>query len=389
MTFLEHIGIAVDDADAVVDLYHELAGLLPYKSETVEAQQVRTHFLAAGSAKLELLEATAAESPVASYVQKRGEGLHHLAFEVDDADATMQRLREAGYQPLGDAPSRGADGKRIFFLHPKQTHGVLVEFCESTPVAWSPATIPYREGHLAVYEAGRATLPPVLLLHGAGGSTQLETTPLMRHLEQHFHVLAVDFTGHGASATLPETGEPEFTADLLADNARAALDAFDIKVANVFGFSLGGNMALQLARRHPDRVGRLAVHGANVSWSDDLVDAMTARLDADTLQSRSARLTERLDQAHPDWRALFDQLQTFVRQLPALTKQMQDATETVSHPALVSAVDRDDLFPLDAPLSLQRHLPNARLAVLPGDHHALPQAPIAQLAGLLNDHFGA
>jgi methylmalonyl-CoA epimerase len=384
MPALEHIGIAVDDAEVVVDLYRDLLDVLPYKTETVNEQKVRTHFLSAGGAKLELLEATAADSPVAKYVEKRGEGLHHLAFEVDDADAALERLDDAGYRTLSDTPRPGADGKRIFFLHPKDTHGVLVEFCESTPVAWTPEQVPYRDGHLAVYEAGRSDAPPLLLLHGAAGSTALETTPLMRKLEATFRVLAVDFTGHGRSS-MPD--DPEFTADLFADNARAALDHFGVEAADVFGFSMGGNMALQTARRHPDRVRRLAVHGANVAWNDDLVDAMVSRLNADVIASRQPATARRLAAAHSDWKQLFAATQDFVEQLPALTQEMLDASAALDHPVLVSAVDEDDLFPLETPLTLYRQLPNARLAILPGRRHALPDAPLSRLADLLREFF--
>ena len=101
MVHLEHIGIAVDDAVAVASLYQDLLGVLPYKTETVASQHVRTHFLDAGSAKLELLEATGNSGPIAKHVEKRGEGLHHLAFQVDDIDKTFARIESAGYRTLG------------------------------------------------------------------------------------------------------------------------------------------------------------------------------------------------------------------------------------------------------------------------------------------------
>ena len=128
MPRLEHVGIAVDEVEAVINCFEDLLGVLPYKTETVTDQQVRTHFLNAESSKLELLEAVDADSAVQKFLDKRGEGLHHLAFEVADADATMNRLRDAGFTLLSDAPQSGADDKRIFFVHPKETHGVLVEF---------------------------------------------------------------------------------------------------------------------------------------------------------------------------------------------------------------------------------------------------------------------
>ena len=132
---LEHIGVAVENAEAVAALYEKLLGGRlygrPYKQETIAHEGVRTHFIQAGAAKLELLEALGPESPVQRFLAKRGEGLHHLAFEVADVQAEMERLRKLGFQPLSDAPRPGADGKLIFFLHPKDTHGVLVEFCQS------------------------------------------------------------------------------------------------------------------------------------------------------------------------------------------------------------------------------------------------------------------
>jgi pimeloyl-ACP methyl ester carboxylesterase len=131
------------------------------------------------------------------------------------------------------------------------------------------------------------------------------------------------------------------------------------------------------------------VHGANVAWTDELVDAMNARLNAGAITSRSPEIADRLDAAHADWEALFEHMQDFVSRLPSLTQEMLGAAGRIDHPTLVSAVDRDDLFPLDAPRTLHEQLPNARLAILPGNRHALPQAPLSHLAALLRDHFGA
>ena len=161
---LEHIGIAVRDAREVERLYRSLFGYASYKSESVSQEGVRTIFLSAGSAKLELLESLDAESPVRRFLERRGEGLHHLAFEVDDAAREMERLRGLGFEPLGDAPRRGADGKVIFFLHPRQTHGVLVEFCQrvtSPFAAIAPVGLPGVPPHRT---AGPAEAPPLLLL---------------------------------------------------------------------------------------------------------------------------------------------------------------------------------------------------------------------------------
>jgi methylmalonyl-CoA epimerase len=381
---LDHVGIAVDDAEAVRALYDRLLGLVPYKTEAVAEQGVRTHFLDAGPTKLELLEALGPDSPVARHLAKRGEGLHHLAFEVADVEAAIERLREAGFQPLSDTPRDGADAKRIVFLHPRDTHGVLVELCQQTHPRPEPEAIATEAGTLAGYACGRPDAPPVLVLHGAAGCTALETQPLIRRLEPRFRVLAVDFSGHGASAFPPDAGDgPLFSADLFAANARAALDHFGVAQAHVVGFSMGGYMALHFAKRHPARVDRLALHGGCIDWDDALVARMNARLDADKLAGRPA-LTARLDAAHTDWRRLFRALPPFIATLPGHSPAMAEAARAATHPTLVSAVDRDDLFPLDAPLGLHAALPNARLAILPGRRHALPQAPLDRLAATIS-----
>jgi methylmalonyl-CoA epimerase len=381
MPHLEHIGIAVDDADAVSDLYHDLLRVLPYKSETVESQHVRTHFIRAGSAKLELLESVNDGGPIAKYLEKRGEGLHHLAFEVEDVDAAFDRLQKAGYQPLGDAPTPGADGKRIFFLHPKQTHGVLIEFCGSAPLQPTPEMIDAGTHELAVYTAGAEHQPPLVMLHGAGGCTSLETAPLMRRLETHFHVVALDLRGHGHS-TDPGDG---ISFDAYAADVATVLDARNLDAASLFGFSMGGNVALGVAQQHPERIDRVAAHGANVTWTDELAADMQRRLDPDRLTQRNAKLDAHLTQHHNDWQPLFRELREWVATLPAQTERMHAMAASVEVPALVSCVDRDDLFSLDATLSLHDRLPDARLVVYPGDHHALPLAPLDRLATTLQD----
>ena len=250
---LEHIGIAVQDAPAVVRLYEQLLGVLPYKDETVAREGVRTHFLTAGTAKLELLEALGPESPVAKYLAKRGEGLHHLAFEVPNAAATLARLREAGFQPLSDEPRPGADGKYIFFLHPKQTHGVLIEFCQSVAAAFTGHAIPFRDGSLMAYERGRKKQPAVLLLHDASSDAHTDFTSLIRVLEPHFHLLALDFSAHGASTRCQQmTHTPAF----YAENVRALLDYHGLASAHICGYGMGGDVVAYLGENHPERVQR-------------------------------------------------------------------------------------------------------------------------------------
>lgn len=127
---LEHIGIAVKDLEAANKLYATLFGKKHYKIEEVESEQVRTSFFKTGSSKIELLEATGPESAIAKHIEKRGEGMHHVAFEVKDIYAEMDRLREEGFRILNEKPKRGADNKLVCFIHPKSANGVLVELCQ-------------------------------------------------------------------------------------------------------------------------------------------------------------------------------------------------------------------------------------------------------------------
>lgn len=128
---VEHIGIAVADAQRATQLFDLLLGTQPYKEEVVEREGVRTVFYQTGQTKIELLEPTRPDSPIAGYLGKRGPGLHHIAFEVADIRAEMARLAAAGFELLSDTPKPGADGKLIVFLHPKTTGGVLVELCQT------------------------------------------------------------------------------------------------------------------------------------------------------------------------------------------------------------------------------------------------------------------
>jgi methylmalonyl-CoA/ethylmalonyl-CoA epimerase len=127
---LEHIGIAVKDLDASNKLFETLFNQAPYKTEGVESEGVRTSFFKTGESKIELLEATHPESPIAKFIEKKGEGIHHLAFEVTDIEEEVARLQAAGYTLITSVPKDGADNKRIVFLHPKSTNGVLVELCQ-------------------------------------------------------------------------------------------------------------------------------------------------------------------------------------------------------------------------------------------------------------------
>ena len=131
MIRIDHIGIAVRDMAGSNELFRKLLGEAHFKIETVESEKVATSFFHIGESKIELLEASDPESPIAKFIEKRGEGIHHIAFEVDDIRAEVERLEAEGFIPLNREPKRGADNKWVVFLHPKSSNGVLVELCQS------------------------------------------------------------------------------------------------------------------------------------------------------------------------------------------------------------------------------------------------------------------
>jgi methylmalonyl-CoA/ethylmalonyl-CoA epimerase len=127
---IEHIGIAVKNLNESNELIERLFGNAPYKSESVEREGVTTSFFKMGDSKIELVAATNDGSTIAKYIEKKGEGIHHIAFEVSDIIAEMKRLKDAGFQLLHEVPVTGADNKMICFLHPKTTNGILVELTQ-------------------------------------------------------------------------------------------------------------------------------------------------------------------------------------------------------------------------------------------------------------------
>jgi len=129
MQKVEHIGIAVKDLNISIPLFEQLLGAPCYKTEQVESEQVSTAFFQTGETKIELLQGLGPDSVITRYIDKRGEGMHHIAFEVADIHAEMRRLTAAGFTLLHEVPKEGADNKLICFLHPKSTGGVLIELC--------------------------------------------------------------------------------------------------------------------------------------------------------------------------------------------------------------------------------------------------------------------
>ena len=130
----EHIGIAVKELAKAVPLFEKLLNSQCYKTELVESENVNTAFFKAGDTKIELLESTDPNGVIAKFIEKKGEGMHHIAFEVTDIYTEMERLKNEGFVLLSDAPKDGADNKLVCFLHPKNTNGVLIELCQEMKV---------------------------------------------------------------------------------------------------------------------------------------------------------------------------------------------------------------------------------------------------------------
>lgn len=130
MRKIEHLGIAVKDLEKSNELFKRLLGSELYKEEMVEGEGVKTSFFQIGETKIELLEATKEESPIAKFISKKSEGIHHIAFDVEDLESEMKRLKAQGFEILNEIPKEGADNKLVVFLHPKTTNGVLVELCQ-------------------------------------------------------------------------------------------------------------------------------------------------------------------------------------------------------------------------------------------------------------------
>jgi len=130
MLKIEHLGIAVKQLETSIPLFEQLLNVPCYKTEEVASENVNTAFFQLGESKIELLEATADTSAIAKFIDKKGEGIHHIAFEVENIEAEMKRLSALGFEILNEHPKRGADNKLVCFLHPKSTNGVLVELCQ-------------------------------------------------------------------------------------------------------------------------------------------------------------------------------------------------------------------------------------------------------------------
>ncbi|WP_196911872.1 MULTISPECIES: methylmalonyl-CoA epimerase [unclassified Aquimarina] len=134
MNKIEHLGIAVKDIEQANTLYEKLLGVAPYKQEAVESEAVITSFFKVGDSKIELLASTREDGPIGKFIAKKGEGIHHIAFDVDNIELELDRLEKEGFQLINKVPKPGADNKLVAFLHPKSTNGVLIELCQEKPI---------------------------------------------------------------------------------------------------------------------------------------------------------------------------------------------------------------------------------------------------------------
>ena len=134
MQKVEHIGIAVKELSVSIPLFEKLLNSSCYKTESVDSEQVNTAFFQTGDTKIELLESASPDGVIARFIDKKGEGIHHIAFEVADIFAEMKRLTAEGFTPLNEVPKKGADNKLVCFLHPKGTNGVLIELCQTDKI---------------------------------------------------------------------------------------------------------------------------------------------------------------------------------------------------------------------------------------------------------------
>ncbi len=389
---LEHVGIAAADLAATLGTYRRLLGLDVYKTETVEREGVRTHFLDTG-ARLELLEALSPESPVARHIERRGAGVHHLAFRVPDVDAAAARLAAAGVPLLSETPKTGADGKRIVFLHPKATHGVLVELLSDDPDALpTPEWADTPAGRLAAYRFGARhdadgnARPAILVLHGAAGSTRLETLLLARLLEPTGHVVALDLPGHGQSSSKWAMVRSRSRARWARSSGRWTRSASRGRTSP--GTASAARSALFLAALHPERVGRVAVHATNLVWDDATVAAMTRRLNPAVLARRFPDVWARFEAAHGGRSSdLFARVGAFTATIPAFAADAHALAARIAAPVLVTAGDRDELFSIDRTLALRDALPSAALGILPGHRHALTPEATRAVAPLVAAHL--
>jgi len=231
MRSVEHIGVAVREVEAALRVYRDLLGLEIYKHEYVESEGLSTHFVDGGTVKVELLQPDDADSATGRFLERRGPGLHHLAFYVQDLHAALERARSLGLAIVGEAPRSGADGKNVAFIHPRDGHGVLIELCEDVV---EPVGVP--DGpDIPARVVGRG--PHVLTV--IGDRTEFCTDSVMRLLH------AVEPEGRTLMLDQNER-------DLDATEVRNVVHAFGQVERPVIGVGTGATVALRAAEDHPE-----------------------------------------------------------------------------------------------------------------------------------------
>ena len=300
----------------------------------------------------------------------------------------MTRVRALGIRLLAEAPRPGADETDIVFLHPKDTGGVLVELVAFRRAPRETVTVPWRGG-VAAHVSGPEAAPPLVALHGALGSTELETDRLIRFWERRFRVVAIDLPGHGASADL--AGVPTWSD--YAASVQASLEHLALEDVRLFGFSMGAGVALAVAAAAPERVTRLAVHAQNVRWTEAEVAPMIDPMEPERLAAVHPFWARRLAETHgadasgaPRWPRLAEQVRAFTRALPS-QHLGDEALGAVRQPTLVSAGAADRFFDVQHAVDVWRALPNAELWVLPGVDHPIQTVDARAFAAAVGDHL--
>lgn len=225
MAHLEHVGIAVEEIDRALRMISDILLEEAFKVESVESDGIRTHFVSGGAVQLELLERTGDDSVLTRFLERRGSGLHHLAFAVGDIQAAYDRLQAAGYEPVDDAPRPGADGKVIFFLHPRDTAGVLIEFCAADGPLLRPVSTPDISGLRSLStRTGSSACSPLLYMYD--GQPRLELETLAATLHPGRSLFAADVVNATvATETIVDLDTRALLAELDAGRLHAAADA--------------------------------------------------------------------------------------------------------------------------------------------------------------------
>ena len=212
----------------------------------------------------------------------------------------------------------------------------------------------------------------------------METRRLLPHFQQHFKTIALDFAAHGQSSDFAE--EELLTMEFFAEGIPAVLDHLGIERTHVFGFSMGGAVALYHARQYPERVDRLAVHGVNVQWDADEVTVMTGGMAPETMEGIAPRWAERLSDTHgaDRWKSLTRRMIAFTDALPDRPFANDDLAQ-IRVPTLISTGDQDRYFRIEHALNLWQTLPDARLAVHPGLDHPIQGVEPERFASMMTD----